>query len=363
MTIRQPLSVQSINARIALVGAGTIGARYVESLRQNPGFEVLSVCSKNGENAARFAKANNLAASTLEDILCDPNINYVLNLTPAEEHGQTTRACLLAGKSVFSEKPLAAALDEADSLIELAEAKGLLLACAPATFLWPPLMTARRLITDGVLGSITGALTTLVYPGPELFHPNPAHLYSASAGPLRDMGVYQITVLMALLGPIIEVYAMASSSRTERSVLVGPDVGHIFPVSAPTNVHAQFLHSQGSVSSLIVSFDGMSASPSQIDVFGQAGGLSLSNAHAHDAVLTHRGPDCSGVINHDEPWSMSRWAIGPAGAWNAYCTGQLAETNARRARSVLEVMLAVEVAAKSRRSVIIPLTDDWSTLF
>ena len=352
--------MRSTNARVALVGAGTIGARYVESLRHNPGFEVLSICSKNGENAAQFANDHNLVATNFEGILHDPRINYVLNLTPAEEHGQITRACLLAGKSVFSEKPLAATLDEADSLIELAEAKGLLLACAPATFLWPPLTTARRLITNGLLGSITGALTTLVYPGPELFHPTPAHLYSASAGPLRDMGVYQITALMALLGPIIEVSAMASTAQTVRSVLVGSDVGQRFTVSAPTNVHAQFLHAQGSISSLIVSFDGISAGPPRIDVFGQAGGLSISNAHAHDAVLSHRGPNCSEAINHDEPWSISRWAIGPAGAWNGYCAGQVAETNSRRARSVLEVMLAVEVAAKSHRSVNIPLTDDWS---
>ena len=95
--------MRPINARVALIGAGTIGVRYVESLRQNPGFEVLLVCSKNGENAARFAKDNNLVALTLVGILRDPNINYVLNLTPAEQHGEITRACLAAGKSVYSE--------------------------------------------------------------------------------------------------------------------------------------------------------------------------------------------------------------------------------------------------------------------
>ena len=352
--------MRPINARVALIGAGTIGARYVESLRQNPGFEVLSVCSKNVENAARFAKDNNLVASTLEGILRDPNINYVLNLTPAEQHGEVTRACLAAGKSVYSEKPLAATLDEADMLIELAGSCGLLLACAPATFLWPAFTTARRLIAEGRLGFVTGAFTTLIYPGPELFHPNPSHLYSACAGPLRDMGVYQITALMALLGPVTRVVAMSTMSRDKRSVLVGPDVGQVFPVSVPTHVHAQLLHSQGAISSLIVSFDGFSANPPQIDVFGQTGGLSLSNAHAHDAILTFKATNIWGTVEHDLPWRISRWATGPAGAWNAHCAGRFVETNGKRARSVLEVMIAIEVAAKSRRSVLIAPTDAWS---
>ena len=247
-------------ARVALIGAGTIGARYLGSLRQTPGFEVVSVCSRNPENAGRFASEHGLSAKSLEIILADPDINYVLNLTPAEEHGAITAACLQAGKSVYSEKPLASTLSEADALIELADHRGLLLACAPATFLWPTLATAGRLVREGRLGSVIGALSTLVYQGPEIFHPHPAHLYSASAGPLRDMGVYQITALMALLGPVVSVSAFSSRSRTQRSILVGPDAGKYFRVDADTHFQAQLLHSNGAVSSVIVSFDGISTS-------------------------------------------------------------------------------------------------------
>ena len=145
MAIISQQRARPCEARIALIGAGSIGSRYVDSLRKAPGFDVVSVCSRNPVNAGRFASDKGLLAKSLENILTDPDINYILNLTPAAEHAAITAACLQAGKSVYSEKPLAHELSEADALIELADLRGLLLACAPATFLWPPLATAGGL--------------------------------------------------------------------------------------------------------------------------------------------------------------------------------------------------------------------------
>ena len=352
--------MRPINARVALIGAGTIGARYVESLRQNPGFEVLSVCSQNDKSAETLAEQHDLRASSLEAILSDPAINYILNLTPAGAHAATTRACLQAGKSVYSEKPLAGTLDEADELIELAARHHLLLACAPATFLWPPLATARRLVKEGQLGAISGALTTLVYPGPELFHPSPSHLYSATAGPLRDMGVYQITALMALLGPVIRVSAMASKAKSERKVRVGSDAGQSFSVCAPTHIHAQLLHARGTISSLIISFDGISASQPQLHLFGHAAGLRVSDFHAPDATVTLRGPGrCEETVVDQPQWLSSTWAIGPVSAWKARHSGRPVETSAYRARAVLEVLLGVEEAAANGCPVQIMSSKEW----
>lgn len=346
MSIAGPHSVQPGNARVALVGAGTIGARYVESIQQTPGFEIVSVCSRQPENARLFAVKHQLSASSLDEMLNDPTINYVLNLSPAHAHAEISMACLRSGKSVYSEKPLASTLEEADALIEFAEKRSLLLACAPATFLWPPLVTARRLLDDGRLGKVVGALTTLVYPGPELFHPNPAHLYGTAAGPLHDMGVYQITALMALLGPVVAVSAMTSQAQVRRTVLVGNTAGASFDVHAPTHIHAQLQHANGTISSMIVSFDAVSAHPPQIDIFGPLGSLSISNFYDPAATLTIRSMHSTEPIAVDEPtWNVAQWAIGPIAAWNAYKSRTLIETNAHRARSVLEVMLTIEQAA------------------
>lgn len=348
-------------ARVALIGVGSIAARYVSSLRQAPGFDVVSVCSRNPSSSGRFAKERGLLATTLESILADPEINYILNLTPAEEHAAITAACLQAGKSVYSEKPLAFTLSEADALIELADHRGLLLACAPATFLWPTLAAARRLVKDGRLGSVVGALSTLVYQGPEIFHPNPAHLYSASAGPLRDMGVYQVTALMALLGPVTRVSAFSSRSLTQRIVMVGPDAGENFPVNSDTHFQAHLIHANGAISSMIVSFDGISADSPRFNLFGREAGLSIENAHSPHGKISLKYTDGhEEVITADPEWQESDWAVGPISAWNACQTGQPIETNARRARGVLEVLIALENAAASCSVISITPSTAWS---
>lgn len=338
-------------ARIALIGAGSIAASYVRGFRATPGFEIACVCSLTGDGAHRLAQAEGLTAASIDDVAADPEIDYVINLTPAVAHGDITRRFLEAGKSVYSEKPLAATLAEADALIALAEARKLLLACAPATFLWPPLATARRIVAEGELGSISGALITLVYPGPELFHEHPAHLYSALAGPLFDMGVYQVTALVALLGPVTSVSAMTSQARSERQVLVGPDAGRKFAVEAPTHVHAQMAHNSGAISNLIVSFDATSASEPRLDVYGAAGGLSVARWHAPDAALTVKRPGSPAEpFASDGPgWTAAMAAIGATQAWTAHRAGSAVEASAQRARATLKVLLAaIESAAHQR---------------
>ncbi len=361
MPARGEQRAHPLEARVALVGAGSIASRYVDSLRQTPGFNVVSVCSYNPLNAERFASEHGLSAKSLEQILADPDIDYILNVTPAHEHAAITAACLQAGKSVYSEKPLAKTLAKADSLIELADRRGLLLACAPATFLWPPLATAGRLITEGRLGSVTGALSTLVYQGPEIFHPNPGHLYSASAGPLRDMGVYQITALMALLGPVASVSGFSSRSRKQRNVLVGPDAGKSFLVDADTHFQAQLLHSNGAISSIIVSFDGISASLPRFDVFGAEAGLSIENPHSpHGRIVLKSKGGLKELIEAKPDWVESDWGVGPVSAWHSYHAGGVVEASSSRARDVLDVVIALETAATSGQVISIMPSRAWS---
>lgn len=339
--------------RVALVGAGSIAARYLEGFRATPGFDVASVCSQGSQSAARFARDHGLVATTVAEMLADATINYVVNLTPAHAHESVTRSCLEAGKSVYSEKPLATTLAAADALITLAAERGLLLACAPATFLWPPLATARRIVDKGMIGPIVGALATLVYPGPEIFHEHPAHLYTASAGPLHDMGVYQVTALMALLGPVASIAGMASAARTERQILVGPHAGQCFAVEAATHCHALLKHDSGAISSLIVSFDAASAGPPLLELYGQRGGLSLSRHHAPDANLSVSiWPNGAEKIPLDGgPWTSDMFAIGATQAWRAHLGGQCVAASAARARATLQTLNAIVAAALDGRVV------------
>ena len=332
------------SARVALIGAGTIAAAYVDGLRATPGVEVVAVCTRSRASAAAFAREKDLEARTLDEVLADPAINYVLNLTPAAAHAPVTRAALEAGKSVYSEKPLASDLATADQLIAVAEARGLLLACGPATFCWPPYATARRLLAQEALGRVRGALSLLVYPGPEIFHPRPAALYSKGSGPLHDMGVYQITALIDLLGPVTSVQSIGSRARDARCILVGPDEGRSFPVTVPTHVHALMEHESGALSSVIVSFDAVSATAPRLELFGEKGGLELANAHSPGASLALRlGSAPPEKLELDPPvWSPALFSVGPSSAWTEHHRRLEVTMAALRARDTLAVLLEIE---------------------
>lgn len=341
------------SVRCALVGAGTIAARYVEGLRDTPGFEAVAVCARSAGSACTFAATHGLSATSFEDMLGDPGIDYVLNLTPAAAHEAVTRACLGAGKPVYSEKPLATTLEGADALIALAAARGLLLACAPATFLWPPYATARRLVADGRLGRVAGALSILAYPGPELFHPDPAHLYGPGAGPLHDMGVYQVTALVAVLGPVVAVSAMSGRALATRTVRTGPAAGRSFDVAVPTHIHAQLRHASGAVASLIVSFEALSAAESRLDLFGSNAGLSVVDAHAPTArlYLSEKPGEPREIPVDDPAFSAASWSIGATRAWRQFERGAPVDTSAARARQALAILLAIEHAAETGRTI------------
>jgi predicted dehydrogenase len=143
--------------------------------------------------------------------------------------------------------------------------------------------------------------------------------------------------------------------------MVGPDAGEKFPVNSDTHFQAHLLHANGAISSMIVSFDGISAVFPQFNLFGREAGLSIENAHSPHGKISVKytdGPE--EVITADPEWQESDWAVGPISAWNACQTGQPIETNARRARGVLEVLIALENAAASCSVISITPSTAWS---
>lgn len=103
----------------------------------------------NADAARAKAEENGCLAQSVDELLANPNVDLVINLTIPAAHAEVSLAALTAGKHVHCEKPLAANLDDARKVIKLAEEKGLLVGCAPDTFLGAGLQTSRKLVDDG----------------------------------------------------------------------------------------------------------------------------------------------------------------------------------------------------------------------
>lgn len=241
---------------IGFIGAGMISEQYLENLTRFPDVEVVRIGDIDTARAAASAEKWGVRASgTGEEVLTDPDVEIVINLTLPATHVEVSTQALRAGKHVWSEKPIGVDRASAAGLVALADELGLKLGIAPDTVLGPGWQTAKRAIEAGAIGTPLTAVTSFQWQGPDTFHPNASFLYAKGAGPLFDFGPYFFTALVHVLGPIESVVATGSKSRDVRQLVTGPNAGQEFPVEVPTHVSVLTSFEQGGNAQSLLSFD------------------------------------------------------------------------------------------------------------
>lgn len=241
---------------IGFIGAGMISEQYLTNLTTFPDVEVVRIGDIDAERAAASAAKWGIPASgTGDEVLTDPDVEIVVNLTLPATHVEVSTAALRAGKHVWSEKPIGVDRESAAGLVALADELGLRLGIAPDTVLGTGWQTAKRAIEAGAIGTPLTAVTSFQWQGPDVFHPNASFLYAKGAGPLFDMGPYYFTALVHLLGPVASVVATGSRSRDTRQLVVGPNAGQEFPVEVPTHLSVLTSFEQGGNAQSLLSFD------------------------------------------------------------------------------------------------------------
>ncbi len=241
---------------VGVVGAGKISEQYLPNMRGFPDLDVRCVADLDAGAAERRAGEHGIGAwGTVDQLLARDDVELVVNLTIPAAHAEVAAAALAAGKHVWNEKPIAADLASAAALVAQADAAGLLLGCAPDTFLGPGLQAVRRAIDAGAIGTPMTASVVMQYAGPHRWHPNPGFLYQPGAGPLFDMGPYYLTVLTQSLGPVTRVAARGASAGPTRVVGTGPLAGQEIPVAVPTYVAALYDFASAGVAQATFSFD------------------------------------------------------------------------------------------------------------
>lgn len=211
-----------------MVGCGFVADYYAATLVNYPDLQLAGVFDRDPTRAERFARHHGLLPyPSLEDLLGDASVAIVLNLTNPRSHFEISRAALLSGKHVYTEKPLATSLLEAEQLVELAEARGLLLSSAPCTILGETAQTIWRALRRGQVGT-----PRLVYAelddGPITLLDH-ATWKSASGAPwpARDEfevgctlehAAYYLTWLTAFFGPAARVTATAHVLQEDKGI-------------------------------------------------------------------------------------------------------------------------------------------------
>ena len=344
--------------KIGIVGCGNISGTYLKVARTFDILEVAACADVIPELAqAKAAEYGVPKACSPDELLADPDIEIVVNLTPPAAHADIAIRALEAGKSIYNEKPLAIAREDARRMLQLAKDRHLRVGCAPDTFMGAGLQTCRKLIDDGWIGQPVAATAFMLSHGPESWHPNPFFFYQPGAGPLFDMGPYYLTALVSLLGPVRRVTASARASFPERIATCKEHYGERIPVSTATHVAGVLDFASGAVGTLIMSFDVWAHTLPRIEIYGSEGSLAVPDPNTFGGpVLVRRAGDRDWrevPLTHNPDTGRG---IGPADLAYAARSGRPHRASSDLAYHVLDLMHAFLEASESGQHIVVQST-------
>lgn len=132
-------------ARVALIGAGSMGRNHARIIAENPAAKLATVIDPfedTGRPVAEQYDARWAPELELDDI------DAVVVAASTEHHYGIARDVIAAGKPVLIEKPICPSLAQTEEILQAAEDAGTPIMCGFLERYNPAVMTARRMIDD-----------------------------------------------------------------------------------------------------------------------------------------------------------------------------------------------------------------------
>jgi predicted dehydrogenase len=328
---------------VGIVGCGNISSIYLKAPQLFDNLHIVACADIDLPRAQAQAKKFGIPrACSVEELLADPEIDIVVNLTVPSAHAAISLAALAAGKSLYSEKPLATNREDGQAILQAARARQLRVGCAPDTFLGGGLQTCIKLINDGQIGTPIAATAFLMNHGMEHWHPDPYFFYQPGAGPMFDMGPYYLTALIAMMGPISRVTASTKITFPERTVTNGAKAGTKIPVNTQTHISGIMDFANGALGTITTSFDVWHHHMPYIEVYGSEGSISTPDPNTFGGpVYLRRAKDTAWKeIPLTHGYTKGSRGLGLADMALAMRSGRMQRANGEMAYHVLDVLVS-----------------------
>jgi predicted dehydrogenase len=344
---------------VALVGCGNIAGPYAEDLKKYAELNLIGVADVDAARAQSFAQQHSIEFfPTVEALLADARVQIIVNLTSFASHKDISERALNAGKHVYSEKPLANTPADAQFLVNLAQEKGLRLACSPFTLIGEAQQTAWKWIREGKLGQVRVVYAEVNWGRIESWHPAPIPFYEIGA--LYDVGVYPLTILTAIFGPVQRVTSFGQVLLPDRQTKDGQPYHVTTPDFAVTMLETE----SGTLLRLTTDFYVSNETSRQtgIEFHGDAGSLYLEswfmpNSEVQFAPfgaklesISHVREGASGYV----PWGIGVQELALAAAAN-----RPHRFSGEHAAHLVEVLAAATESMRTRQTVTV--TSRFST--
>jgi predicted dehydrogenase len=352
--------------KVGIIGCGNISPIYLQSGSKFDILDIVAVSDKiMGRAESRAAEYGVPRACTVKELLADPEIQVVVNITTPDAHGEVGLQVLEAGKSVYNEKPLAITREDGKQMVALAQEKGVRIGGAPDTFLGAGLQTCRKLIDDGWIGEPVAATAFLMGHGHESWHPDPEFYYKVGGGPMFDMGPYYLTALVSLVGPVRRVTGSARITFPERTITSQPKYGTKIEVEVPTHIAGVLDFANGAVGTIVTSFDVWGGQLPRIEIYGTEGTLSVPDPNTFGGPVSIRAARSQEW--RDVPlaygYAENSRGLGVADMAHALLSGRKHRANGELTYHVLDIMHAVHDASRENRHVELESTCERPAIF
>ncbi len=346
---------------IGIIGCGQISSIYMQAPATFDILNIIACADIDMEKARTQAKRFSIPkVCTVEELLTDPEVEIVLNLTIPRVHAEIGLAAIEAGKSAYGEKPLGVNLDQGKALLNAAHTKGMRVGCAPDTFLGGGIQTCIKLINDGQIGKPVAATAFMMNHGPENWHLDPDFYYQPGGGPLFDMGPYYLTALIALIGPVRRVTGSTQITVLERTITSRLKYGTKITVNTPTHLVGVLDFANGAVGTIITSFDVWSHHLPRLEVYGTEGTLSAPDPNTFGGPVFIRRAEESEwrEVNLSHGYAKNSRGIGLADMAYAIWARRPHRASGEMAYHVLDIIQSIHEASAQGRHIELSSTCD-----
>lgn len=343
---------------VGIVGLGAISGQYLETFATLDTVRLVAVADMVESRAAEVAAEQGVRALTVDELVADPEVDLVLNLTIPAAHAEIALKAIAHGKATYGEKPLAATIDQAREVVDAARRAGVSLGCAPDTVLGTGVQTARKTIDDGAIGRPIAATATMVTPGHERWHPNPDFYYLPGGGPLLDMGPYYVSALVHVFGPVASVAALGLQGTPTRRVQVGELAGQEFPVEIPSTLSVLMDFEEGGQAQSLYSTDSPVIRQGIVEITGTEGTIVIPDPNTFGGAISITRPLTrlfippepvqQEIVDVEQEGVLSGRGVGLLDMARAIAAGRPHVATGEFGYHVLDTLLSIEEAAESR---------------
>lgn len=348
--------------RVGQIGCGSVSGAYLPVMTKHPNVEVVSVCDIIPARAKKRADEFNIpnVYPNIDAMLAGAEFDFLVNTTSMPSHYPVNKQGLEAGKHVWSEKPMALEVSKGKELIAIARRKGVGFWAAPNCVTSPQFAFMARTIAAGKIGRVTAGRGTYGHGGPTWS----AWFYEKGGGSLYDLGVYNVTTLTGLLGPVTEVVGMTDTLYPTRKV----DDKGVVKVEADENTMLIMKHVSGALSNVGTGYGYFEHEhlPRQrgklytVDIMGTKGAMHLQGWDWSSAGVDLATAELNELETYcsTEKWQYE-WVGGAAYVVDCMLRGTTSLITPEHGLHVLDVMNACHESQRTGRRVKCETTFPW----